>query len=192
MERLKKNGLYDDAIIVVTADHGTGLKDHGVYGGFEPYEEQIRVPLVIKAPGFPAGLHVETPTVGMDLVPTLVSFFHPGTRNPYDGFSLMDLMAGKRDHLNRRYLLSLNAFRDSMAMLDLETGYKLHLQRKGRYEMLYHLPTDPKELKNLADAQPKQVERMLRTLAPILWHRRHGYGNPFHYRPLEMPNWLHF
>ena len=49
---LRKRNWYDDATIVVTADHGEGLKDHQEEEhGLFVYEETIRVPLMIKRPG---------------------------------------------------------------------------------------------------------------------------------------------
>ena len=49
---LKQRGLYDNTLIIVTGDHGQGLKEHGYYGhGIYLYNEIIEVPLVVKFPG---------------------------------------------------------------------------------------------------------------------------------------------
>lgn len=48
---LKRRGRYEDALIVVTSDHGELLGEHGLAGhGFAPYEQLLRVPLVVKLP----------------------------------------------------------------------------------------------------------------------------------------------
>jgi arylsulfatase A-like enzyme len=56
LEGLRTRALYDDALIVVTADHGELLGEHGEFGhGDTPYEEVIHVPLLVKEPGGASG-----------------------------------------------------------------------------------------------------------------------------------------
>jgi hypothetical protein len=66
--------VVDDAIIVVTADHGEEFFEHGGWWhGTTPYEEQIRVPLLVKlAGGARAGSRVPGQVRQVDLAPTLV------------------------------------------------------------------------------------------------------------------------
>lgn len=78
-DRLKQDGLYDDAIIVVVADHGIGLQPGGVIraaagdGGLPPdnYADVLYVPLVIKAPGLEAGTVSDDNVSTVDIVPTI-------------------------------------------------------------------------------------------------------------------------
>ena len=52
LARLKANGRYDDALVIVTSDHGELLGEHGLAGhGVAPFEPEIHVPLVVKYPG---------------------------------------------------------------------------------------------------------------------------------------------
>jgi arylsulfatase A-like enzyme len=52
VDELKRRGRYDDALIIVTSDHGELLGEHGLAGhGVAPYEELLHVPLVVKLPG---------------------------------------------------------------------------------------------------------------------------------------------
>ena len=181
-DALRARGLYDDALIILTADHGAGLGEHGRLGGFEPYQEQIRVPLIIKAPGFAPRVVDQPVAAGIDLAPTLVSLFEPGAVNPYDGFSLTPLMSGALERFERRFILVQSAFEDTLALVDLETHYKLHVQRKDRYESLYDLDEDPGETRDLADQDPARVEEYLKFLRSFVWERREDYGNPYHYK----------
>lgn len=51
LEELKSRGLYDDALIIITSDHGEGLWDHGRRAhGEKPFEEQVAVPLMAHFP----------------------------------------------------------------------------------------------------------------------------------------------
>ncbi len=62
------------AVVIVTADHGEEFGDHGGrYHGTSVYEEQVRVPLVVVAPGARAGAKVDAPVQTIDLVPTVLS-----------------------------------------------------------------------------------------------------------------------
>lgn len=71
---LERRSLYDNALIVLTSDHGEGLGDHGeAEHGVLLYREVLHVPLMLKLPGSrDAGRHVRTPVQLVDLLPTLV------------------------------------------------------------------------------------------------------------------------
>jgi arylsulfatase len=74
LEALKRRGLYDDAIIVFTADHGEelGTAPDGWVGHTKRLsQEMIRVPLLIKMPGQTQGRRALTPVSLVDLMPTL-------------------------------------------------------------------------------------------------------------------------
>lgn len=73
IDRLKRLGLYDNTLIVVTADHGEEFYDHQSYGhGHSLYQELIRVPWVLRYPGAPP--RRISGTVGtVDIAPTVLS-----------------------------------------------------------------------------------------------------------------------
>ncbi|MBK9386864.1 MAG: sulfatase [Planctomycetes bacterium] len=183
LDALRERGLYDDAILVLTADHGTGLGEHGKYGGFLPYEEQIRVPLVMKLPGF-AARRVAAPVASLDVAPTLVSLFAPGEASRYEGWSLLSLAAGASQRLPRRYLFSFCAFEDALALIDLEQDWKLHLHNQGRYFHLYDLRADPGETRSLADRESERAEQLFSIAERFLRAGVGSYANPYHYREL--------
>jgi arylsulfatase A-like enzyme len=72
VEFLKKEGLYDETLIIVSADHGDEFWEHGSCGhGHSLYQELISVPLMIHWPhSFPAS-RFEAGVDGIDLLPTL-------------------------------------------------------------------------------------------------------------------------
>lgn len=72
---LRERGLYDDMTIVVTADHGEELGDHGgFWHGTTLYDEQVRVPLFVKLPrGRRAGTVVRHWVQSVDIMPTLLA-----------------------------------------------------------------------------------------------------------------------
>ena len=75
-DALKEMGLYDDAIIIITGDHGEEFMDHGGWWhGQTLYEEMIHVPYFIKLPGNRRGGEVnEDMARHVDIAPTLLQF----------------------------------------------------------------------------------------------------------------------
>jgi hypothetical protein len=176
----------DRCILVVTADHGTGLGEHGRLTGFLPYEEQLRVPLVIRIPGF-APREVEDPVGSIDVAPTLINLFRPGRPHRFHGRSLLPLIAGERARLEPRPMVSLCAFRDSYAILDPEARFKLIHHRGRSYEMFYDLCSDPGELRPLNDGHQEIRDRLRAQLSAFLWEGRRSWANPYHYRAWAGP-----
>jgi len=93
---LKERGLYDEALILVTADHGESF-DHDYYGHSGTlYESIVKVPLIVKLPGNEhAGTRVAQTVQLTDVYPTLVELVL-GTERPYlHGRSLLDAIHGE-------------------------------------------------------------------------------------------------
>ena len=87
---LKKRGLYDQALIIVTADHGEEFGEHGRYAHHTAYEECCRVPLIIKFPhqAF-AGMRCSRMVQLVDLLPTVLEVAHLPVTPQIDGQSLI-------------------------------------------------------------------------------------------------------
>jgi len=89
LDRLQATGLYDDALVVVTSDHGLafrpgaearGLGGGGISAAAQP--ELLWVPLFVKAPGQSEGEVVDTPAETIDVLPTIAERL--GIRLPWD------------------------------------------------------------------------------------------------------------
>lgn len=72
IEELKRQGLYDDTVIVLSADHGDMMGSHGLMGKHVWYEESIRIPFVIHVPGNEKR-YSSTCIGSQDMLPTLLS-----------------------------------------------------------------------------------------------------------------------
>jgi arylsulfatase A-like enzyme len=71
---LKKRGLYDKTLIVLTADHGEEFQEHGGWWhGTTLYDEQIHIPLIMKPAGAPVGRVVDELATHLDIVPTVLA-----------------------------------------------------------------------------------------------------------------------
>jgi arylsulfatase A-like enzyme len=62
LDELRRRGLLENTVVIITSDHGEAVGDHGSFGhSFSASFDEVGVPLVILAPGAPAGRVVGTP-----------------------------------------------------------------------------------------------------------------------------------
>lgn len=92
-ERLEADGFLDDAIVVVTADHGEAFGEHGLLQHGLLYGEDLHVPLIVWAPErVQPGRRIGTQVSSLDIAPTLLDLAAlPPTRG-MDGRSLSPLL----------------------------------------------------------------------------------------------------
>jgi arylsulfatase A-like enzyme len=173
--QLEAAGLWDSLVVIVTADHGEALFEHGRVGhGPQLFEETLRVPLVLRFPpaaGLP-GRRVSTLVDLLDIAPTVADVFGllgRGSSASYQGRSLLPVVLGaagrgevlaRSDGATPRYALVSD---DAKFVLDAS---------RGTSEM-YDLLADPAERHDLAAAQParaaayrQRLERLLAQLPP--------------------------
>ena len=74
MEALDGSAVRDRTLVVLTSDHGESLGEHGYYfdHGENLFDPSLRVPLLVVAPGAPAGRRVDAFASTLDLVPTIL------------------------------------------------------------------------------------------------------------------------
>ncbi|MBF0369569.1 MAG: sulfatase [Magnetococcales bacterium] len=158
---LKKNALYDNALIIVMADHGELMNEQDTtpfHHGSHLYNAELAVPLMIKFP-HQTQQQVVTPTIrSMDLWPTLLDYLalpHP----PVDGQSLLPLIQGKEVDFDQRPVISYTEAEGPKISLYREGHHLIHTLR-NRESRLYRQDLDPLEQNNLAADQPRWVEAL--------------------------------
>ncbi len=184
LAHLKARGVYEDTLVVFSADHGDSL---GIHRGLTDkalfmYEETNRIPLLIKAPGQPAPRTggTEDRFVGTcDFYSTFLDYAGlPRADAELDGRSLRPLIEGEPG----------TAWRDSIVTECSGLDFLLTTQRALRYrnynyvfnagdtDELYDLAADPHELRNLADES--SFAALLLELRRKLddWLTQHGDG----------------
>mgnify|MGYP006281633773 CR=1 FL=1 len=168
MSSLQRLGHYDDAHILMLADHGEGLGDHREYEhGIFLYDECLRIPFLWKLPGSAEGSTVQ-PLVGtVDIVPTLLDFVGLAPPAQTDGASLRDLLTGgaapARAGLYAETLYPYYSYDWSPLYAWCTDRWKFI---EAPEPELYDLVADPKELTNLAvthEDQREQLAKYLRT-----------------------------
>ncbi len=150
VDHLARRGLMKSTVLVVTADHGEELGDHGrMSHGQTVYQEVLRVPLVIRAPGaVPAGRFGRASL--MDVVPTLLDLLGIGRPDPLDGESLAGRLASPAPALkeDRPFLAHLD-FVDGTGLALIRGRWKLVLGKNPYRKELFDLRADPGERRNL-------------------------------------------
>ena len=108
LDELKKTGMYEDSLILVTADHGEAFLEHGFWEhGQTLYQEMVHVPLIVKWPGKQPPRRVAGLVSQTDLFPTILEAAGiEGTAGPYAGLSLRRFEA-RRDPGDREAVLEL-------------------------------------------------------------------------------------
>ena len=92
---LRRAGRYENALIVVTSDHGEEFGEHGSVGwhAYTLYDELLRVPLLVKLPGaLHAGATVATQVRSIDIAPTLVAALRWPRPAQFRGADLLPLL----------------------------------------------------------------------------------------------------
>lgn len=90
VEKLDELDLAEDTVVIFTSDNGFMFGEHWWLGKGVPYEESIRVPLVVRYPALVAPQRSEALVLNIDVAPTLAEL--AGTEIPADGRSLVPLL----------------------------------------------------------------------------------------------------
>jgi len=165
LDTLKKLGVYDRAIVIVTSDHGEGLGEHGEQQhSIFLYREAIRVPLLVKLPANSgAGSRVAAPVQLSDIFPTVTSALGLPAPKEVSGTSLFS--AGAKGAAGRVIYGETLFPRLQLGWSDLHSALdaRYHYIHGPRPE-LYDTVVDPREEHDLAKSDPATVSRLAREL----------------------------
>ena len=165
--RIDAAKLERPLITVVLADHGEEFFDHGgTSHGYTLFEEQIRVPLLIHAPGRLAPRRIETPIRLVDLMPTLLELGGIEPPTGIQGNSLLPLIEGKVDAVNDP-VFAEGTLQGTLRALRTADGMKM-IQANGASPRLFDLETDPAEHRDLAAENATAREDLLRKLESLV------------------------
>jgi arylsulfatase A-like enzyme len=166
-DALKQEGLWENTIIIITADHGEGFGEHGLppnrRHGYHLYRNQTEVPFIMRVPGL-APRVVDEPVGHVDLLPTLLNTLGaPADAEPQLlGDSMLALMLGQKEPANRRVFQEVWYEGPTSRKALVTAGWHLILNLiPDDTSELYDLTADPLEEHDVAGGGGK-VERGLR------------------------------
>jgi arylsulfatase A-like enzyme len=162
--RLKERGLWDRTLVVVSGDHGEAFYEHGSAAHANGvYDEVMRVPLVIRAPGLEPGRDAR-PAQLLDVAPGVFHLLglpvHPSFQG--DDPFLPDAPADRA-----RYVICDSPWKTHLAVY--RAGFKLIRDGDLGASILYDLSRDPEEKVDATAAHPEVARDLRARLAA--WRR---------------------
>lgn len=164
---LKDTGTLSNTYIFFTSDNGYLLGQHRQTDKGVPYEEAIRVPLLVRGPGIAAGQSIGQLASNSDLAPTIADLAGASVPRFVSGRSLVPLLRGSQPSAWREATISqfyrkgnsgggevgIEAVLDqpgSPSFLALRTENRSYVEYVTGERELYDLVNDPHQLQNLA------------------------------------------
>ena len=169
LERLEALGLYEDSVIVLTADHGEEFLDHGgFWHGLTLYDEQIHVPLLVKWRGGERLAPPEafaSPARLIDVAPTLLA--RAGARTPaaMQGLDLAGDLAARSE--SARLVFAEENHEGNVLRAVRSARWKWIEANEGNPRgvaplELFDVSVDPRERENLVEREPGTVAELRR------------------------------
>lgn len=183
LDELAASGHAEDTIVVYTADHGLAVGQHGLLGKQNVYDHSLRVPLIVRGPGIPAGERREGLCYLHDIFPTILDLAGGAIPSGCEGVSLVPVLTGQETGVRDSVF---SAFQRSQRLTPedstqrmvrrgdlklIETRMAGHIHRQ-----LFDLTDDPWEMRNLAD-NPTHAEGLAR-MRRLLDRERSRVGDP--------------
>ncbi len=190
-------GLLENALVILTADHGESLGEHGYYFGHGrlPYRPGSWVPLIVSWPagGVAPGRRIDRPVDLVDLYPTIRDLVAPGAEIPgLEGQSLLPLLSGPPPpDAAERYPFAFAEAGGGSPTTHYRTVederwklvYHPALGERPKLYELYDLAEDPGETANLVTDNPDQARRLRAVLTE--WTKGDGDWIRRRQQPLE-------
>jgi arylsulfatase A-like enzyme len=163
-QTLQRDGWWDRSLVIVTADHGEGLGDHGESDhGYFVYESTLHVPLIVHWPenARTANIHPDEPVGLIDVAPTVLDLLRIPAPATFEGRSFLDGAP--------RPVVSESTYaRDCFGWATLRAireGVMKYIEAPK--PELYNLAKDPGEKTNLIHADPATAARLRADLLKI-------------------------
>ncbi len=181
---LKKNNIFDDTQIILTADHGEAIFEHNLLGHqVSLYDELLKIPLIIKTndPNSPSK-KIKNFVEIIDLAPTILDTFDIKTEKSFRGISLLPLIFDdnypkKKDYIVSALLHNKNLLYSTVRRRDLNYSVLISI-RTSKWKLIYddetekyelfNLKEDPMELINLNESADQNISLIKDYLSHLL------------------------
>jgi arylsulfatase A-like enzyme len=168
-------------VIFYLSDNGHFLAEHQLFSKMLPYEESMRIPLLVRWPGvIPAGMKRDEIALNVDLAPTILDIAGVSVPRDMEGRSFARMLHGQKINGWRQSFFYEYFADGGWGIPSLETvrtadGWKY--TRYPGWEQLFWIPEDPFEMRNLAD-NPKYAAKKR-----VLIQELHRLGGGKHLDP---------
>jgi N-acetylglucosamine-6-sulfatase len=159
---IEDKGLTENTVIFYLSDNGHFLAEHQLLSKMLPYEESMRIPLLVRWPGkIPASLKRDEIVLNVDLAPTILEIAGVAVPRDMEGRSFTRMLRGQKIKDWRQSFFYEYFAGGGWGIPSLETVRTVDGWKYTRYpdwEQLFWLEEDPFELRNLA-ANPKYAAK---------------------------------
>ena len=186
LDTLRAQGALDDTLVILTADHGEELGEHGLWEHDWHFQSNLEVPLIMAwPPGLPADKRVAPGVQLIDVLPTICELLElelpadaagADPEGHIDGTSLVALARGAAGSV-RAFAFAENenflAVQDTAAegprfklvvAAGVECAKALELRADSVFPLLYRLDLDPGETRSVLQEYPAEAQRLLEAL----------------------------
>lgn len=188
---IEREGLDRNTLVIISADHGEELLDHGLIGHISTYkegrlyDEVTRIPLIFWFPGvMPAGRVIDEPVQCIDVMPTILDMLDVPVTVSAQGRSLLPLIQGAEgwqekplyfESSGAGYTADSVQYAQRFRAIRTADWKLIYASPEDAYR-LYDLGSDPGESDNVVDEFPQVVDS-LRTLLNewVLYTQRRAY-----------------
>jgi N-acetylglucosamine-6-sulfatase len=171
LERVDELGLRENTVVIYAADNGMMWGEHRLHGIKYPYEESIRIPLIVRCPWLipDPGQGRSQMALNIDLAPTLLDIAGLPAPTQMEGRSLLPVLRNRNAPGRKAWLLEYWKYypENFPSYKGVRTQSHKYIEyEKTRGPELFDLSADPREEKNLYGTP--RGERILPGLASIL------------------------
>ena len=165
IDALDKSGCANNTYIIVTADHGLAVGEHGLMCKQNMYECSVRMPFIIIGPDIAVGRQIDAKMYQHCLFPTLCDLAGVSAPSTVQFPSLMPLLQGKKSQMFDSMYCAYKKFQRSVRT----DQYKLNLYPEVKQIQLFDIVKDPWEVNNLASdsANAATISELYRELTQL-------------------------
>lgn len=161
VDELKAQGVYENTLIAFIGDNGYFHGDRGLADKWYPYEQALRVPLIVRDPRLPAGRRGATReqlALNLDIAPTVMAAAGRPVPAPVQGQDLSPLYLANtppawRDEFFYEHPTITSRDRIPSSQGVMRRDWKYVFWPEFDHEQLFNLKADPDEVRNLVDDQ---------------------------------------
>lgn len=168
LNALEEYNLYENSIIVLTADHGHPLADHGKFlkGTDRLYNELVKIPFMLYIPGVKHRV-IDSLIQFPDILPTLLDLLGLGNNaRVMQGKSFLNIIKGEETKHRDAVIIG---YHEGIDRCIRDERWSLILRPEGEVDELYDLKNDPREKRNLIDEYSEEAKRLASLFGPYFF-----------------------
>jgi arylsulfatase A-like enzyme len=160
LKTLDESGLAENTIFIFTSDHGEMNMEHVTFYKSSAYDSSTRVPLIARGPGVRKDERVNRCASLVDIYPTIADLAGLSKPENLDGWSLVPDLTGKESNHPDLALGEIHDTTCDTGVFMLRAGEWKYVAYPGYAPQLFHLPSDPYEVKDIHAFEPEKTGEM--------------------------------